>query len=506
MSETATGYQAGCLYEVAPGELKVGPNVRTDARPDAREFAASIKQRGVLEVITAHLDTDGGLTVVRGQRRTLVAASVGTPTGTVPVRVVASPEDVDRIIDQVTENVHREGMRVRETRDAIEQLALLGVSAAQIARRAALPRPVVNTALAVVAHQATKERMDAQDMTLDDAAIFAEFEDDQEAIASLTEVWNHPWQRNRMGHYAQRLRDERAERGALHAEIERLRGQGLPVLDPHDAPDDVHHHCLMHLRTEDGEQIPEEQWPTIPGAAVVVTTEWTEPDDDGDGAAEPEQVYVPVWVCTDPAAAGLHYPHRTRAAASDDAAGPEPDDAGAAREAEEEARRAAESAERRRVIAGNKAWRSAEVVRREWLAGLLSRRTVPAGAEALIARAVLLCEYSLSHALQHGHSLLLADLLGVKPDQAAPAYQRDRATCARILEQATTPKAATMRTLAAVLAAWQERSGTHTWRNPDGWDAAVMGALIGWGYPASDVEQLLVPGADEPAPEPGPEG
>ena len=144
-------------------------------------------------------------------------------------------------------------------------------------------------------------------------------------------------------------------------------------------------------------------------------------------------------------------------------------------------------------------------MRREWLAGLLSRRAVPAGAEALIARAVLLREHSLSHALQHGHALL-PDLLGVKPAEEVPACYGDRATCARIIEQATTPKAATMRTLAAVLAAWESRSGTHTWRNPSDWDAAVMGVLVGWGYPASDVEHLLIPSPDQAATETSPKG
>jgi len=140
--------------------------------------------------------------------------------------------------------------------------------------------------------------------------------------------------------------------------------------------------------------------------------------------------------------------------------------------------------------------KAAEVVRREWLTGFLTRRSVPAGAESLIARAVIGSEYSLSYALQHGHTLL-PGLLGIKPmEDSTPAYYGNRATCARIVDQATTPKAATMRTLAAVIAAWEGRSGTHTWRNPSAWDAVVMGALIGWGYPASEVEQLLTPGGD----------
>ena len=82
----------------------------------------------------------------------------------------------------------------------------------------------------------------------------------------------------------------------------------------------------------------------------------------GRGEPDAEQVYVPVWVCLDPSAAGLHYAYdpRNRATGHDSAATGD----AAEQEAEAEARRAAESAERRRVIANNKAWKAAEVVRR----------------------------------------------------------------------------------------------------------------------------------------------
>lgn len=490
---TATAYEVGRLYEVDPGALKIGANVRTDPRPDAKEFAASIKTRGVLEVISAYVDPDGGLTVLRGQRRSLVAAKVGTPTGTVPVRVVPAPEEADRIIDQASENLHREAMHTRETRDAVEQLAMLGVSAAQIAKRVALPRATVDAALNVTRNPATKDRMDATGMTLEEAAIFAEFEDDPDAIDTLTAAWEDPWRRRQIPHIVQRLRDERAEARALQNEVDRLRAEGLPVLDPGDVPSDLHRHAMANLRTDDGGIVPEETWPTVTGAAVAVTVEWVQADepetDDEDEDDEPEdrQVYVPVWVCTDPAAANLHYVHDLGREHSDTTSAPS-----AEQIAEDEARREAESAERRRVIANNKAWKAAETVRRQWLTGLLARRTVPAGTEVLIARAVVGREYTLSHAMEHGHEVLM-NLLGVVPvEREAASYYGNRAMCAQVLDQATTPKAALMRTLAAVVAAWEQRADTHTWRNPTEWDDTIMTALIGWGYPASDVERLLL--------------
>jgi ParB family chromosome partitioning protein len=127
-SQRSTDFEVGGTYRVPPGALVIGANVRRDTHPGAKEFAASIKARGVLEPITAWVDDDGRLVVYRGQRRTLAAASVGTPDGLVPVHLVTRPAEVDRVTDQLVENVHRAAMRAAEERDAIEQLSLLGVS------------------------------------------------------------------------------------------------------------------------------------------------------------------------------------------------------------------------------------------------------------------------------------------------------------------------------------------------------------------------------------------
>ncbi len=44
------------------------------------------------------------------------------------------------------------------------------------------------------------------------------------------------------------------------------------------------------------------------------------------------------------------------------------------------------------MLHNNKAWRSAETVRREWLGRFLARKTTPTGAEALICEAVVGCD------------------------------------------------------------------------------------------------------------------
>lgn len=86
--------------------------------------------------------------------------------------------------------------------------------------------------------------------------------------------------------------------------------------------------------------------------------------------------------------------------------------------------------------------------------------------------------------MSEGHPHLLA-LLGLD----AAAGHRTRW---RDLLEPRDPKAAAMLTLGAVLAAWEQSSGVHTWRQPGPWDHAVMTALNSWGYKPSTVEQLLL--------------
>lgn len=484
ISTDPSPYIVGQVYDIDPAVLTIGANVRLDTHPNAREFAASIKARGVLEAITAWVDEDGALTVERGQRRAVTAAAVGTPTGTVPVRVIARPGEADRITDQLTENIHRAAMHESETVDAIGQLALLGVSAAQIAKRTAIKRTTVNAAITVTARPETRTRMDELGLTLEQAAIFAEFEDDADAVAELTGVATRRW--GSLEHTAQQLRDARAEVAQREQVAATLRAEGLPVLSPEQTPASLRGLRLAGLRDEQDAPIPEEQWPSTPGAAVVLEAEWVYPDDQAD---EDEQdahlTYVPVWICTDPATAGLH-PAHAPAAPSSLSSEQDEREAEAARE------------ERRRVIAGNKAWRSAQTVRREWLAAFLARKSAPTGAEALICEAVVTCQPTLRRAMDGYHELMRAILLPGRDESGG--YHASVAECEQLAASPTTAKAAIMRTLAAVLIAWESASGVHTWRGPSTWDRRIMAALIGWGYRASDIEASILP-ADSPDPD-----
>jgi ParB family chromosome partitioning protein len=89
--EASEAVQAEEFLYLDPAEIIIGTNVRTDLRTDHKEFRKSIKERGVLEAVTVYRKEDGQYVLLRGQRRTVTAAEVGTPTGLIPARVVPAP-------------------------------------------------------------------------------------------------------------------------------------------------------------------------------------------------------------------------------------------------------------------------------------------------------------------------------------------------------------------------------------------------------------------------------
>ena len=155
----------------------ISANVRSEANLD-KPFVASISDQGVLVPITARRMADGQLHVVLGQRRTLGAIQAGRPL--VPVYVIDVPDEekaaeIVRIIRQVTENDHRAGLREADRVHAHQQLALLGLSAGQIARRTRTGVRGVKASLTVADSELAAAAMARYDLTLEQAAVLAEF-------------------------------------------------------------------------------------------------------------------------------------------------------------------------------------------------------------------------------------------------------------------------------------------------------------------------------------------
>ncbi|MGH3847494.1 MAG: ParB/RepB/Spo0J family partition protein, partial [Pseudonocardiaceae bacterium] len=177
------------LRWVDPRELILSDNVRTDAALD-KGFIADVAERGVRQPVPVRRDESGRLVVRTGQRRVLAAIEAGLDR----VRVLIEDEKltderaqtIDRLLDQLGENEHRSGLGEADEARATQQLLGLGLSARQIARRRHLPTKRVTTAAAVAQNQLALDAVTEGVLDLAQAAIVAEFTDDQAAVTTLT--------------------------------------------------------------------------------------------------------------------------------------------------------------------------------------------------------------------------------------------------------------------------------------------------------------------------------
>lgn len=204
--------------------MTIDANVRADVQLD-KAFLASIKEHGVIQPVVAHRTKDGGVHVLYGQRRTL--AAVETKLDLIPVYVVDSLTEADRLAKQVVENDHRQALTDHDRAEAFHQLSLLGVSATQIAKKTGAKKTTVESALKVRADDTATAAL-AKGMTLDMAAVIEEFTGDEDAITALEQVAaENP---HSFDHTAQRLRDDRKGAALIAEAITEAEAQGLTIL------------------------------------------------------------------------------------------------------------------------------------------------------------------------------------------------------------------------------------------------------------------------------------
>ncbi|OLM28618.1 Chromosome (plasmid) partitioning protein ParB [Pseudonocardia sp. Ae717_Ps2] len=491
--------QLGELAWADPAELVLEVNTRTEVQLDPH-FCASVRDRGVREPISVYRRNDGDgdgvsvLVVRKGQRRTLAALKAGLAR----VRVLIEPQpttadidteperarrthDAERIIDQLTENQHRADISDAEQVTAHQQLLGLGMSAAQIARTTRTPAKRVRQTTAVAGSARAIEVGARYDLDLIQMSVIAEFSDDDDAVARLTETaLQRPHQ---LAHAAQRLRDTRAER-ALCAELEdQLREDGVTVLGRDDAGHDTAM-TLARLRPSlddpSGTELTEDAHRDCPGHAATVTVRF---DFDQGKTAHT------LWVCTDPAIHG-HAERYGRPSVGQKPAVPvgETDEQ---RQAREDREREAAREARRTVIANNKAWESAQVVRRDWLRELFARKAAPKGAAIFVAAEFAQGDHDLRRAMESGNALA-STLLGLGDAGGGYGYYSGKPSPIAEAARSGSAARATMLALALVLAAYEDGTSRDSWRNPTPATRRYFAQLRDWGYALADVEQLVL--------------
>ncbi|KHL05332.1 ParB/RepB/Spo0J family partition protein [Sinomonas humi] len=428
-----------------PADLLVDTNVRTTADLTPA-FVASIKEHGVLQPITAYT-TDEGERVFTGHRRTLAAIDAGRET--IPVILGDTPEEADRLAKQLVENDQRAGLTENDRAEAFHQMALLGVSAAQIAKKTATPKATVEKAIEARKDETATARLDAG-YTVEQALVLAEFDADPAALERIEDAISED--PDMLAHVAQQLRDDRkrakeeaAELAALTAELE---AKGLTVVERIGWNSDHEAVGLPYLTDAEGNQPSEDA-----ANAVAIGRRWN---------------------------AGLYTEYGITGWAEEGYTAREPYRAPGREEKPTGPWTEEQKAERRTLIANNRAMESATTVRHEWVKSLLARKNPPKDWTRFLATA-----HTAHHAYAGERNTTLAEDFAGCPDTSD--YRRS----ALAEWTAAHPARPHVPLLALAIASFERYMPKDAWRDANAARRFYLSQLAAWGYKLSDVEAII---------------
>ena len=498
-----------------PDKVLLAENVRTDNAEADEDTTANFKTHGVKTAVNGYRDYDtGAIVVTEGQRRVLNSREAGCK---VPVWMKTPPPaderkaTIERIVNQFIENdpALRRSLTLADTARALQQLAAFNLKPAGIARKLALGKQgktYVENVLQAGQSELALQASERYDLDLLQAAVIAEFDEAGDTDTAKELILTARTAPNNFAQLAERKRTERAEKQRLAALTEDLTEElttaGVTIFDESLPDDDGDARSLDRLRPTPGHEphteLTAEDHASCPGHGAWIETDHH--DEQGN------QIPVAVYGCADflghghalsyaPAGRADFTPVPASTGTSLDHALSEDNDEDAAEQADEvAAARAAHAAaelERKKaaiirkwVIQNNKDWDASETPRREWLAGLVQRSTAPKGAQLFLALQKAEGGYALRRAFERNHPLAMT-LFGL----------RNGATLADLtakVAKAPTAGKATLYDLVLTLCAIEADLSRNTWRSPWGSARAYMAAIIGWGYPASDVERKVI--------------
>jgi len=438
------------IVRVDPTTLLVGPNVRKEVEL-SQEFVASIKLHGVLVPIVAQ-ETEDGLDVVDGQRRTLAAVDAGLKE--VPVFVGGKvATDAQRIVEQLVVNGDRESVSRVDQVAAVKQLALdFKMPVTQVAKKLGITKQTVQQAIAIGGSDTAMNVMEAKSLTLEQAAKLAEHPElTADEVDQVLRFGN-------FDHTLQQILDGHADVelvAKLRAETE---AAGVRVVarptPPYSSEEKNKHRYLSDLVDKaTGGRVTAELHASCAGHAAAVGKRG--------GYSYSDAVEVR-YVCTDPAKFGHRDANRQAPTPLTEA----------------------EKAERAENAAIAKVWPSIVEVRQTWIREeLLTRKVTPAGWETVVGWVTF-------EAAGTGGSYewgpFSAKLLGVEQVGYGTSSVRSWVD--------SHPTKVATALLATAIAQLEQSAGvSKSWK---GWRARMLPEYLGllqkWGYQLSDVEQSLV--------------
>lgn len=437
---------------ISPDDIVIDDNVRTEVKL-TESFLESIREHGVLVPIRAIRGRNGKLYVRDGQCRVLGAQEVNAPS--IPAFIVADDEqDTTRILEQLITNDERSALRPIERVQAINQLALGGLSVPTIAKRLGQKRKTVQDQMAVAKSAAASAAIANTGVTLDAALALLDFENDPDLAASiLTCAETNPAQ---LEHTISRARQALAERRAVEDAGSEFRDAGIPVVTYDSENTGTRLRDLTNDAPEDGKtgtMLTLDEHTSCPGHAMLLTVYY-----GGRVDASP--------VCLAPEDNDHHPRH-----AASDTSGPMTDE---------------QKAARKLLIERNKAWDATVDVRLKFLTTLLTRPKLPTDAASWAIITLSRFAYEVSN----GGQGIAHKIAGKKEEHV----RRGNGLATWVEAQ---PTKAVHATLALALGGLEASTSRETWRHPQDWAIHYFTQLESWGYPLSTVERLIFTGGEK---------
>lgn len=477
------GHEVDTIVHADPNEIVLEDNVRSLEVKTRAATVRNYRQSGVTTAANGYRSMDGTIVVRSGQRRVLHAREAGT---TVPVWMHLPPQgddqarEIDRVLEQLDENDHREPLTHQENTQAYQYLLELGVSPTKIARRRGQQRKEVQDTLAAGSSELATKAGDRYGLALPQLAEIAWF--DQQGLTEQAKeliITANERPRN-FEMLAQKFRNDLREaeirQELVKAVTAEFDGTGVTVLAD-DSEESQAALPLVDLRlgpdTPRGTELTADEHASCPGHCVRVGRRYLrEDEEDPHGIG---YVMVARYACHEFRKHG----HALRWApdSHSDAAAP-------AENSDRDAEAQWNRAQRRWVRENNKLWDAAAPKRLDWLKSFAGRRQVPTGLQNWLAVQKVNGDKPVLRAMERAHTLARS-LLG-EHDLAAYA--------ARL-----SAKQATVFDAFLTLAAHEEalQRDRSPWRAPTKLQQQYFETIQDFGHTLSDIELKVLTPDDE---------
>jgi ParB family transcriptional regulator, chromosome partitioning protein len=425
------------------------------------ELAANVKIHGVLDAITVRPDTKSGhYIIVKGERRHRAALRAGVAD--MPVIVDTAHNQKELAQHRMIENVQRDDLTAVEHAIGVQGLFDLGMTEAEIAAGLSLGVEQVKVSRVVAASKAVAVVGKKLDLTFDQAAGLAEFEDHKDVVKDLTKILvERPAQFTQT---LERYRKHLAEAKLIADEAEKWEAKGYRVLSENQVWNNVKFVPIRRLRTKAKAKTPtaltSAELSKIEGRAVQIGTNFA------GTKVEVEEG------CIDPAKHGL----------VDAWAGSNSNGGTAVEKTDKE--KEAEGLKRRTHLAAINAGRAAEVVRRDFVRSLLKRKISPKGTERFVTETVVMRYQRIESPTD-----MFADLTGM----ALGGLAKDGSPQTRYVKTLT-DKNVLLGLVAYAAAGLEGDWAPNTWENGNEHRVRYLKYLVSCGYEPSVVERTLLGG------------